>query len=146
MRCLLDSNILIRLAQPSDPLHKSMRRAVRRLRQQGASLYVLPQNLAEFWNVCTRPATARGGYGMSVAETNRKLSAILRRCALLEEAPGITAHWRRLIVRYGIIGASVHDARLVAAMQVHGLTHILTIDTPDFARYPGITAIDPATV
>ncbi len=30
---------------------------------------------------------------------------------------------------------NVHDARLTAAMLVHGLTHILTFNISDFARY-----------
>ena len=29
--------------------------------------------------------------------------------------------WRRLIVAYSVEGVSVHDARLVAAMVVHGV-------------------------
>jgi predicted nucleic acid-binding protein len=37
----------------------------------------------------------------------------------------------------------VHDARLVAVMEVHGLTHLLTFDTPDFHRFAGITAVHP---
>jgi hypothetical protein len=40
----------------------------------------------------------------------------------------------------------VHDARLVALMQVHGITHILTLNGADFARYPGIVPIDPASL
>ena len=40
----------------------------------------------------------------------------------------------------------VHDARLVALMQVHGITHILTLNRADFARYPGIVPIDPVSL
>jgi hypothetical protein len=39
-------------------------------------LVMATQNLAEFWNVCTRPATARGGLGLSIAETDRRLSVL----------------------------------------------------------------------
>jgi hypothetical protein len=35
---------------------------------------------------------------------------------------------------------------LVAAMIVHGITHLLPLNTTDFARYAGITALDAATV
>ena len=49
---------------------------------------------------------------------------------------------------YGVSGVQVHDARLVATMIVHGVTHILTFNTSDFVRYApqGIVAVDPATV
>lgn len=39
-----------------------------------------------------------------------------------------------------------HDARLVAAMQLHGLTAVLTFDRTGFARFPGIEAIHSAEV
>ena len=37
-----------------------------------------------------------------------------------------------------------HDARLVAALEVHGLTAILTFDKTGFSRFPGIEVIHPA--
>jgi hypothetical protein len=40
----------------------------------------------------------------------------------------------------------VHDARLVAVMRVHSLTHILTFNTTDFIRYPAITVVHPRDV
>jgi hypothetical protein len=45
-----------------------------------------------------------------------------------------------------VVGKNGHDARLVAAMMVHGLTHLLTFNVQDFRRYPGITAVTPADV
>ncbi|HEY7392491.1 MAG TPA: hypothetical protein VH640_28485 [Bryobacteraceae bacterium] len=40
----------------------------------------------------------------------------------------------------------VHEGRLAAAMRVHGVTRILTLNTGDFARYPGMIAVHPVTV
>jgi predicted nucleic acid-binding protein len=51
--------------------------------------------------------------------------------------------WRRIVVAYQVSGKSSHDARLVAAMNVHGITQVLTFNVKDFARYPGIQAIHP---
>jgi predicted nucleic acid-binding protein len=53
---------------------------------------------------------------------------------------------RELVVAAGVSGVQVHDARLVAVMRVYGLTHILTLNAPDFRRYPGIVAVDPQEV
>jgi len=50
---------------------------------------------------------------------------------------------RRLLVDHAISGVQVHDARLVAAMQVHGVFRILTFNTKDFKRFSGIQAIHP---
>lgn len=33
-----------------------------------------------------------------------------------------------------------------AMMNVHGLTHILTFNAADFARFPGLTVLDPVAV
>jgi len=48
-----------------------------------------------------------------------------------------------LVLTYQVRGAKVHDARLVAAMLAHGLTHILTFNNRDFARYAEVTAVHP---
>jgi predicted nucleic acid-binding protein len=56
----------------------------------------------------------------------------------------IYREWKRILIQYSIIGVSVHDARLVAAMLVHRLTHILTFNTDDFKRYTEIVAVNPS--
>ena len=52
--------------------------------------------------------------------------------------------WRQLIVSYGVSGKKSHDAQLVAAMAVHGITQILTDNTDDFTRFAGISVLHPA--
>ncbi len=68
------------------------------------------------------------------------------RARLLRDERAVYDCWRELVAKYGIQGKQAHDARLVAAMQRHGITHLLTFNTSDFSRYPGITGIDPETV
>ncbi|HUY34503.1 MAG TPA: hypothetical protein VMV69_17290 [Pirellulales bacterium] len=43
-------------------------------------------------------------------------------------------------------GKNAHDARLVAAMQRHGLTDLLSFNKPDFTRFTAINAFTPAEV
>lgn len=50
------------------------------------------------------------------------------------------------MTQHGVSGKPSHDARLVAAMQVHRLTAILTFDRKGFSRFPGIEVVDPADV
>jgi predicted nucleic acid-binding protein len=61
----------------------------------------------------------------------------------LPESDDVYADWRRLVVAHGISGKKTHDARIVAAMLVHGLKHVLTFNVSDFARYPDIVVLDP---
>jgi hypothetical protein len=53
---------------------------------------------------------------------------------LLPDTDRVHAEWRRLVVSSSVAGVQVHDARLVAAMMVHGVTRLLTLNDRDFAR------------
>ena len=143
MRILSDSGILLRLFEPTDPAHADVQRAADALVLRGDKLATAPQNVAEFWNVCTRPATARGGLGLSQADAELRLQKVEVRFSILDEPPTAYAIWRQLILAHGVRGKQVHDARLVALMKAHELTHIFTLNGADFARYPGIVVIDP---
>jgi hypothetical protein len=49
-----------------------------------------------------------------------------------------------LVADKAVLGKKAHDARLVAAMLRHGVTHLLSFNAPDFARFQEVTAVDPA--
>ena len=146
MLILADSGTLLRLFDPVDLLHATVDAAVRVLRARGDKLVYALQNAAEFWNVCTRPATSRGGLGLDLAETGHRLGMIEAGFTLITEPPGLYPIWRQLVVTHSVRGKQVHDARLAALMQAHGISQILTLNGADFTRYPGIVAIDPASV
>lgn len=143
---LADTNILLRFLLRSDPEYQAIRRAVRILKTRREQLVTTPQNLIEFWNVCTRPATARGGLALSVEATARRVRLLERHFRILPETPAIYAEWKALVQTQKIAGVQVHDARLVAAMRVHGVTRILTGNVKDFKRYPGINIFAPGDI
>ena len=93
----------------------------------------------------TRPAAANG-LGLSVAQANAKLGRLKGLFPFLADSPAVYMEWERLVISQNITGRNAHDARLVAAMAVHGITHLLTFNGTDFARFPGITVLDPAAV
>lgn len=49
----------------------------------------------------------------------------------------------RLVAAYDVKGNSAHDARIVASMKVHNVSHVLTFNGPDFTRFPAITVLSP---
>ncbi len=51
-----------------------------------------------------------------------------------------------LLVAHGVSGVQVHDARLVAAMHVHGVGRILTFNAKDIARFTDVEALLPRDV
>src|SRR3954469_18594412 len=98
MLVLVDSGILLRLLEPTDPQHGVIRGAVRALRGRGNTLVTAAQNAAEFLNVCTRPATARGGFGLSIADADRRLRIVERLFRVMPDSPTAYQIWRGLLV------------------------------------------------
>ncbi|HXG64374.1 MAG TPA: type II toxin-antitoxin system VapC family toxin [Blastocatellia bacterium] len=145
MAYLTDTNILLRIVEPLHSMHTQAAGAVGNLIIQGETLCLLPQNLIEFWNVCTRPAD-KNGLGFSLQETEAHVAHFESAFTLLPDTPAIYQEWRRLVVRYSVSGVQVHDARIVAAMNAHGISHLLTFNVRDFARYQGITVVAPQDV
>ena len=60
MSYLLDTNILLRLINPEDPMHLKTVEALELLNFQRHKLVIAPQNLIELWNVGTRPSDKNG--------------------------------------------------------------------------------------
>lgn len=144
---LVDTNFLARFVNQQDPQHPVIKVAVERLIRNGHELRASSQNYVEFWSLSTRPKTARGGYAATIAKTDQWLKLIEIQFPILPELPELYPEWRRLVVAYNVSGSDVYDARLVAAMNVNNITHILTFDK-GFTRYTneGIVAVDPAQV
>nr|WP_263012213.1 type II toxin-antitoxin system VapC family toxin [Laspinema sp. D2d] len=144
---MVDTNVLLRVADRRNPQHEIARTAVRKLKQDQHQLQVLPQNCVEFWNVMTRPLE-KNGLGLTPIEADRLLCLIERLFPVCSDPPTLYSEWRRLVVTFQVSGVQVHDARLVAAMKVIGMTHILTFNTKDFTRYAQekIVPVHPATV
>jgi len=143
MPFLIDTNILLRSAEPSHPMYPVAINATSLLRERGELLCIVPQNIGEFWNVYTRPLE-RNGLGHSASEAEAEIQQLENLFELRLDNPEIYQQWKRILIQYSIIGVKVHDARLVAAMIVHGLTHILTFNTDDFKRYTEIAAVNPS--
>jgi predicted nucleic acid-binding protein len=146
MDILVDTAVLLRLTIRSDPAHAEARRATRLLKSRGENLVALTQNAAEFWNVCTRPIAIRGGYDLPIDETARKLRLVERLIEIRADSRRTFEEWKRLVVHHSVRGVQVHDARLVAAMNIFSITHLLTFNAADFKRYPWLTVLAPANV
>ena len=143
---LADTNILLRFLLRNDPAYPAIRQAVRTLKTRGEQIVTTPQNMAEFWNVCTRPITVRGGLGLGVEATEMRLRLLERHFPVLPDSPVVYEKWKTLVLAHKVRGVNVHDARLVAAMMIHGVTHILTANVKDFQRYPDINVVSPKQI
>lgn len=149
MAFLIDTSILVRLANATDAHHAVAARSVLELHRRGEVLHMTPQVLIEFRNVATRPKAANGA-GLPIADAEAHAVAFESRFPLLADTPDIYPAWKALVSALGIIGKQVHDARLVAVCHVHQVTHLLTFNVSHFLRMaafgPGIAVVDPASV
>jgi|SRR5271165_19948 len=142
---LVDTSVLIRTLQPHHSLYIPANRAIGLLPAQGRKVHIVAQNLIELWTVATRPL-GENGLGMSAIEAATELERIKAIFLFLPETPAIYPLWETLVIQYRVTGKPAHDARLVAAMQAHGLTAILTFDRTGFSRYAGIEVVHPEHV
>jgi predicted nucleic acid-binding protein len=145
MSFLVDTNVLLRSAQPSHSMHADAVRSVRELLARGELLSIIPQNVIEYWAVATRPVEANG-LGLSVADTVHELTRLKGIFRVIPDTPAIFKEWESLVGRYAVKGKEAHDARIVAAMLAHRIPNLLTFNTADFKRYTEITVISPQDV
>jgi len=118
------------------PSHTLRSTSVAKLLAPGEPVYFKLQNISEFWNVGRRGprrTTALDSPFRWFWVRSRRSSDFSRSCRTHRglrgmEAPGCLEH--------GVLGSKVHDAKLVATMNVHGIRRILTFNTEDFTSLP----------
>ena len=143
MAMALDSNFLLRYVQREHPLHEIARDAARHFVSTGEELVLLPQVITEFWCVATRPASARGGFGLTPVQADHQVRLLERIFTIRHDTPAVYDTWRQIVVFYSVSGVQTYDARIAAALQVHSIDQLLTFNGTDFARYDWLTAVDP---
>jgi predicted nucleic acid-binding protein len=140
-RCLIDTNVLLRLSKTREEA-PAQHRSVQMLLDNGTRLYTTFQNIAEFWNVSTRPRIQNGN-GLTPEQANIQLNLLRPRFEIVTEDCETFNLWLQLIVDFNVSGRQVHDARLAAHMLVRNIPTLLTSNTKDFLRYPQIQLLDP---
>lgn len=126
MAYLLDTSILVRLANTNDAQHNVATGAVLKLHRRSEVLHITPQVLIEFRNVATRPKSANGA-GLSIVDAETHASTFEAKFALLAETPDIFASWKALVGALGTIGKQVHEWTKYA----------LVLDVPETAKMIG---------
>lgn len=146
MALLVDTGVLLRAFDANSSEYRAIRQALRKALDDGEGLFVTVQNIAEFWNVATRPIE-NNGQGLSVERVKRRVHIIERFCEVLSEDKASYEEWKRLAEELAINGVAVHDARLVSVMLSAELKEILTLNERDFRRYvgEGILVVTPDT-
>src|SRR5271154_1105434 len=103
MACLIDTGILLRAFDASFAEYRLVRQALRTLLSRQERMVATLQNLAEFWNVSTRPVD-KNGYGLSVERAGRRLDVIEKFCDIITEDDDSCRIWKHLLEVHAITG------------------------------------------
>jgi predicted nucleic acid-binding protein len=148
MSVLLDTGILLRFVDEKDSQHSLIRTVVVMFSERGEELWITTQNIAELWNVATRPV-ANNGLALSPTQVAKLYDeTIAPVCGVLTEAESHPDVFRRLLKQYDVVGKQVHDARLLASMLTWQIDSILTLNERNFRRYEpeGISVLTPSSM
>lgn len=147
MPYLIDTGVLLRAFDSTSTQRPAIRRALRLLVHRRENLLVTVQNLAEFWNVATRPLV-NNGQGLSPLQAERRLRLIERFCQVISEDLRSYEIWKTLVAKLGVRGVAVHDARLASTMIAQNIEWIVTLNERDFRRYEpeGVHSVTPESI
>ncbi|WP_160148112.1 type II toxin-antitoxin system VapC family toxin [Rubripirellula obstinata] len=137
---MLDTSVVVRLAQPTTPSCKAVLNTLDELGQQGYEFCIVPQVIYEYWVVVTRPL-ANNGLAFSADDTTLEIAKLASLFTVLRDERTVFEHWQQLVTSYKVIGKNAHDARIVAAMHRHGINDLLTLNPKDFRRYAKINLL-----
>ena len=95
---LIDSNILLRISRRDDPDYQIVDGALERLLRDDTELYYTHQNIAEFWNVWTRPAD-KNGFGLTGETAEREIGKSDGMMKLAGDSVPIYERWPSALAR-----------------------------------------------
>ena len=142
MSYAIDTNILARSIEDAYPMRQIASDAVEILIKNEDIVCLFPQILYEFWVIATRPRD-QNGLGMSSTEAKTQCAEFEGIFSVMPDVRSIYGEWKSLVTQYEVMGKKAHDARIVAAMKVHNISHLLTFNGDDFKRFQEITVVQP---
>ena len=124
---LLETNIILRFADPHSFEYEITNNAIFQILLQGGQCFITSQVLILFWVVATRPV-AVNGLEWTVEETEQAVQMLINQFEWLEETPDIFRLWFSLATTHKISGKRTHDLRIQAVMLAHNISYILTLN------------------
>jgi toxin-antitoxin system PIN domain toxin len=138
----VDTNILVHAHRADSEWHEPARDALRRL-DAGTERWAIPWPcIFEFFAIITHPRIFPDPSPPEVAWD--ALSGFLESetVILLSEPPGFFPRLHELLGPLQLRGPKIHDARIAALCQVHGVRELWSQDR-DFSRFPFVITRNP---
>ena len=126
----IDTNILVYANLALSPFHAQAVERLHSLNDCNVDLWISRQILREYLVAMTRPGDLTGQIPIpSLVEDVRYFSD---RFCVAEENPEVTEQLMLLMEQIPTSGRQIHDANIVAIMQVYSIQNLLTHNVADF--------------
>lgn len=138
----VDTNLLVHAHQREADLHGPAQEAIRSLAEGSRPWGICLHSLIEFCGVVTLPRLWR--VPSTPAQAVDQVAAWRGSPSLriLSDDKAILDCFADLVLKAGVRGGMVHDARIAAACLVHGVSELWTVDR-DFSRFPALRTRNP---
>ena len=142
-RWLVDTNVLLYGVDASDPRCTRASAIIENADGSAPALCIAPQVAAEFCAVVTAPRRAAHPLTADEAREHVLWLLSLPHVRIIVPQQDTVTRFVGLLVEGGLTSQRVFDALLAATMLDNGVTRIYTEDATHFARFAGVTAINP---
>src|SRR5439155_11946386 len=138
----VDTNILVYAHRQESPWYGAASARVREL-AEGRTPWAIPWPCVhEFLSTVTHPRVYAPPTPLAAALDQISVWLEAPSVVLLAESVGYWEYLRANLEPTQVVGPRVHDARIAALCQYHGVTELWTADR-DFSRFPGLAVRNP---
>ena len=138
----LDSNLLVYAHREDSPWHNAAYARIVEL-AEGPAAWAIPWPCVhEFLSIVTHPRIYNPPTPLEKAIDQIEAWLESPSLVLLSESEGYWPQLRSVLQTGRVSGPQVHDARIAALCQQHGVSELWTIDR-DFSRFPGLIVRNP---
>jgi hypothetical protein len=138
----LDTNILVYAHREDSPWHDAAYKLIEEL-SEGRAPWVVPWPcIHEFLAIVTHPKIFDPPTPLEAALAQAEAWLQSPSLLLLGEAEGYWETLKSALQAGRVAGPQVHDARVVAICQIHGIEELWSADR-EFSRFPGVAVRNP---
>ena len=138
----VDSNLLVYAHREDSSWHNAAYARVVEL-AEGPAAWAIPWPcIHEFLSIVTHPRIYAPPTPLEKAIDQVEAWLESPNLVLLSESGDYWPQLRSILQTGRVLGPQVHDARVAALCQQHGVSELWTIDR-DFSRFPGLTVRNP---
>lgn len=142
-RLFVDTNVLIFATNSASPWHLPASIILQEARRLGVELIVSPQVIREYLVAATRPGS---NATLPLAAVLTNVRTFQTDFQVVEDNALVSAKLADLVSQVTVGGKQIHDANVVATMQIHNINHLLTHNVADFTRFAHLITVLPLPV